>query len=475
MRQFQAPRQSLGDLDPDAAAVLIAAASDIALIVDRHGVICDYAVGKPELSDGLAGQGSWIGRPWTETVTVESRGKIEALLRDAIEVGGGRSRQVNHPAAQQDSVPVLYSAVPFGREGRVAAFGRDLQEMSMLQRRLVDAQQSLERDYSQLRHVETRYRLLFKVAPEPVFIADAETLKVLEANPAAVDRFGEGASAPGQALEQLFDPATFSRVQSLLAVVRSGGRGDAVRAGLRAGQGEAVVSAFIFRQQGGSLFLLRLSPVLSEADAVALPKVAQKMLKLVESAPDGFVVTDAAGRIVAANPAFLELCQLVSDRQVHNEPLDRWLGSPGVDLNVLLSNLRQRGTVRLFATILRSEYGVATDVEVSATSVMNSERECFGFAIRNIARRLRPDPRSPELPRSVAHLTELVGRVSLKELVREATDVIERLSIQAALTMTGDNRASAADMLGLSRQSLYVKLRRYGLADGLPDGEGEEP
>jgi DNA-binding NtrC family response regulator len=58
-----------------------------------------------------------------------------------------------------------------------------------------------------------------------------------------------------------------------------------------------------------------------------------------------------------------------------------------------------------------------------------------------------------------------VGRISLKELVRETTDIIERLSIETALEMTGDNRASAAEMLGLSRQSLYVKLRRYGLAE----------
>jgi DNA-binding NtrC family response regulator len=49
--------------------------------------------------------------------------------------------------------------------------------------------------------------------------------------------------------------------------------------------------------------------------------------------------------------------------------------------------------------------------------------------------------------------------------VREATDVIERLCIEAALKLTDDNRASAAEMLGLSRQSLYVKLRRYGLGD----------
>ena len=34
---------------------------------------------------------------------------------------------------------------------------------------------------------------------------------------------------------------------------------------------------------------------------------------------------------------------------------------------------------------------------------------------------------------------------------------------QSALTLTQNNRASAAEMLGLSRQSLYVKLRRFGM------------
>ncbi|MEL6199783.1 MAG: helix-turn-helix domain-containing protein, partial [Pseudomonadota bacterium] len=68
------------------------------------------------------------------------------------------------------------------------------------------------------------------------------------------------------------------------------------------------------------------------------------------------------------------------------------------------------------------------------------------------------------LPRSVEQMTELVGRVPLKELIRETTDILERLCIEAALRTTGGNRASAAEMLGLSRQSLYVKLRRYGLA-----------
>jgi DNA-binding NtrC family response regulator len=37
------------------------------------------------------------------------------------------------------------------------------------------------------------------------------------------------------------------------------------------------------------------------------------------------------------------------------------------------------------------------------------------------------------------------------------------MCIEAALELTHNNRASAAEMLGLSRQSLYVKLRRFGI------------
>ena len=67
----------------------------------------------------------------------------------------------------------------------------------------------------------------------------------------------------------------------------------------------------------------------------------------------------------------------------------------------------------------------------------------------------------------------MVGRVPLKDLVRDSTDMIEKLCIETALTMTNDNRASAADVLGLSRQSLYAKLRRYGLGD-MDDDESDE-
>jgi DNA-binding NtrC family response regulator len=46
------------------------------------------------------------------------------------------------------------------------------------------------------------------------------------------------------------------------------------------------------------------------------------------------------------------------------------------------------------------------------------------------------------------------------------------MCIEAALRMTGDNRASAAEMLGLSRQSFYMKLHRYGIGDLAAEGDG---
>jgi DNA-binding NtrC family response regulator len=62
-----------------------------------------------------------------------------------------------------------------------------------------------------------------------------------------------------------------------------------------------------------------------------------------------------------------------------------------------------------------------------------------------------------------ADLSQLVGRRPIKDIVGETVDTIERICIEAALELTHNNRASAAEMLGLSRQSLYVKLRRFGM------------
>jgi transcriptional regulator PpsR len=229
------------------------------------------------------------------------------------------------------------------------------------------------------------------------------------------------------------------------------------------------LSGSLFRQENSTHFLIRVTP-LKPTEASSESSMAQLLLRVIDNAPDAFVVTDLDGRVLNVNRAFLELTQLASEALVRGELLQKWLGRSGVDMNVLISNLRQRGTVRLFATTLQGAYGSTADVEISAVSVTTDGQPCLGFTIRDIGRRLTNEPlTSKDLPRSAGQMTELVGRVPLRDIVRETTDLIEDLCIQAALELTGDNRAAAAEMLGLSRQSLYVKLKRFGVSDALTE------
>jgi transcriptional regulator PpsR len=455
-------RNLLGALDGKVAAKVVAAGGDVAMIIDRGGFIRDLAVNNRDMvNDGFE---SWLDRRWADTVTSDSRQKIEEMLRDAASDTGARWREINHPTAGGASVAVRYIAVNAGDDGRVIAIGRDHRGAAELQQRLIQAQQTMERDYTRLREAESRYRLLFQLAAEAVVVVDAATRKIVEANPSA-ERFIGSVSAPliGRAFSAAFDSASRDAAVSLLAMAHGGGNLTA-QAALQCGGRAFNVSASLFRQDRASLFLVRLSA--RDTNVSQVSESTQRLMDVLERIPDAFVVTDEALRIVAENNAFLDITRLASKEQAQGQSLDNFLGRPEIDRNILVSSLRQHGSLKNFATILRNRLGEQEDVEVSAVHVADSDQPCFGFSIRSVVRSPATRPRvAGELPRSVEQLSHLVGRVTLKELVRETTDLVERLCIEAALELTGNNRASAAEVLGLSRQSLYSKLHRYGLGD----------
>lgn len=462
--RFRAPEQTIGDLKAAAAANVIAAAADIAFIIDSNGIVCDLALSDEGLA--VAPPENWLGKPWQETVTTESKPKIREMLDGAADEERPRWRQVNHPTAEGSSLPVRYAAIPLGNAGHVVAIGRDMRMMSSLQQRLIHAQQTMEQEYARLRQTETRYRLLFQMSSEPVMIVNSANLKVTEANPASAHLLERDIERiVGASFPQLFDSGSRKAIQAMFGALSSSGHADSIKV-LSADSGrEFMAGASVFRQDRATLFLVRLSPAEGAGRAVA-GKEAINLLSVVENAPEGFVVTSTDGKILTANNAFLELAQLAVPEQIRGESLDRWLGRPGVEFNALVHNLVENGTIRLFETIVRGQYGSMTDVEVSAVAVLSGETPCLGFVIRSVSGRPTglEAPQQP-MARSVENLTKLVGRVPLRDLVRESTDMIEKLCIEAALELTNDNRASAAELLGLSRQSLYAKLHRYGLLD----------
>ncbi len=472
VRLVQDPGSELAILDAPSTDALLKAAGDISLVMDAEGVVLSVTCGSPQMaSEGFQ---KWIGQPWVETVTPDSRSKIEALLQDATESKDPKGRHVNHTSSRGSDVPVLYTALALEGRQRIVAIGRDLRDVASLQQRLVDAQQAMERDYWRLRSVETRYRTLFQISAEAILVMDGESHKIVEANPAAADLFGDSAKRlVGKTLEDCVGAESAAALENLVLSVRAAGRSDEAVIKLGPERREYTVSSFYFRQANDTMYLLRIASARIEVGAGVKPKA---LLRALEYAPDAFAVTDTDGGVISMNRAFIDLAQLPAESQALGKSLDTWVGRSRVDFSVLIANLRQHGTIRLFATTLTGEHGAVAEVEISATSIPSADPPCFAFNIRNVGVRVTSEPGTTvETPRSVEQLTELVGRVPLKELVRDATDVVEKLCIEAALQLTGDNRASAAEVLGVSRQSLYVKLRRYGLGDASLESSEADP
>lgn len=503
---FQSPKDWIGDVSTDAAIRALAAAGDVAFVLDRQGVIRDVAVGARDLAaEGFA---DLRKRRWVDIVAQDSRAKVIEMLADAVGVNGRdapavktqtartakgktvaartstkpvehpappdsaahgdaeaiRWREINHQTRDGGLVPLRFCVMGDRAAGTIVAVGRDLRAAAAMQQRLLQVEQAMERDYTRLRQAENRYRMLFHAIGEAVMVVDAGSRRIVEANPASGLLLGvDHATLIGKPVSWFV--AMESQEAAAAAMMGGGqaGRSESVAITLAEGRGQARLSVTVMRHDRVNHLLVRLqsaalsAPVSSEAHGA--------FASVIEKIPDAFVVADESLIVLDANAAFLDLAQAPDSTAIVGQPLSRFLGRSGVDLSVLVQTLREHGWVRNFSTVVRTPFDTSEGVDVSAVSAPHSGRTVFGFTMRQIARNGAQGRRDLEaLPRSVEQLTDLIGRAPLKEIVRETTDIIERLCVEAALKLTGDNRASAAELLGLSRQSLYSKLHRFNIA-----------
>jgi len=454
--------QSVSALD---AAEVLAQASEVTLIVDADGVIRDAAIA----SDGLLAGGakSWTGRKWLETVTAESEPKIVSILAEAQTLNPIKAREVNHSLPQGEDKPIRYTCVRLGDTGKLVAFGRDLSRMANMQQRLMNSQLSMEREFSRLRAEEMRYRTMFQLADVPQILVEAATLKVVDINPAAQRVLGmTERKATGGKLTQLFDSDETELLHKLLrASLEENGTRD-ITLKMRGGQ-QIAIHASRFHQDRNAHLLLRLES--DSGNVIPLTYAVERhTLDLVENMPDAFVVTNDQRMILSCNSAFATLLGLSSAHAAEGELIDSWFERPGVDCNVLVANVQEHGLVRRFATVLRGPFGRTESVEISATLIDQHGAKLFGFLIRQASGpSFQKDGAENVVARTNEQITNLVGHMPLKDIVRETTGLIEHLCIETALELTKGNRVSAARMLGLSRQSLYAKLARDADGDDL--------
>jgi hypothetical protein len=140
----------LGRMDATNAAMMLSAAADVTLVVNAEGVICDRVLLSPELPEDIFI--GWPGKALIDIVTVESRPKVEQMLREAAMSTAPRWRQVNHPSRSGDDFPIRYMAMKAGRSGETVVVGRDMRSAAVMQQRLLAAEQSIQEEYTRLRH-----------------------------------------------------------------------------------------------------------------------------------------------------------------------------------------------------------------------------------------------------------------------------------------------------------------------------------
>jgi len=436
---------------------------DVTLVLTPEGVIREVTLGGAIVAE--PGTDAWIGRPWGETVSDVGGDKVKRMVEDARSKGVSAFRQLNQRFPSGAEKLMEYTTVRLG-DSRLMAVGKSLHAVAELQARLIAAQQAMERDYWKLRQVETRYRSLLHASNEALVLINAADMRVVEANPAALRALGVDTqrvqSLIGRDFLMEVSDADQEVFQALLVRVREQSKAPGMLIHLGRQRAAALVRASLMTSETGPLFLLQLAPV------VPLPagndqRAPVSISDLVARGPDGFAVVDADGRIVSANRAFLDIVQMGSEGSVVGERLSRWVGKPGADVAVLISNVRRHGVVRLFATTIHGELGTDTEVEISAVGDTDSDPEHVGLSVRDVGRRLAVPRDGDKLAAVLGALTEQIGRSSLRALVRGTVGLVERHYVESALQLTGGNRTAAAVLLGLSRQSLYSKLKRYGL------------
>lgn len=441
---------------------------DITLLLDDAGIIRKASLANDLPADGLE---SWLGRPWMDTVGDGASDKVKGMLDDARTVGVSAFRLVQQRFPNGTELPVEYSTVRLGGQAGLIAIGKNQQAVAELQSRLIATQQAREQDYWKLREVETRYRLLFDASHEAVLLIRADTLRVVESNLAAQRALSV---SPGQDIIPELNPAEADTFQAMLTRVREQGRAPGVLLHLGQDRSAWIIRASLMSSEPGPLFLLQLAPASGvPGSVVGVPGTAEPMAQpteaLLERLPDAFLVLDADGLILRANPAFLDLVQAGGEGAVLGERLSRWLQRPGADLAVLLATLARHRTVRMMATSIQNESGEEIPVEISATFNDPSQPRLIGVLLRDVSRRVSflATPADPlpgaGLRAALDAMDTQIGQTPLPRLVRETVEVLERHFIEAALERAAGNRTATAELLGLSRQSLYVKLNRYGL------------
>ncbi len=138
--------------------------------------------------------------------------------------------------------------------------------------------------------------------------------------------------------------------------------------------------------------------------------------------------------------------------------LERFKRELGLKVNHITSEAQQ----------ILSAYDWPGNVRELENIICSAMILCEGNVIsaRDLPRRIRGEVEEAPVPNAVsASQSRDNSKLPLSEMVKEATEKIETMIITTQLAEMKGNRTATAESLGISRKSLFNKMRQYGLGD----------
>jgi transcriptional regulator PpsR len=438
---------------------LVAVASDLTLVVGPdltvERVISNQQSGLAALAVG------WEGRPLQSLFAEESWSKLSQRL-DQPDVGP--PLELNHAGPVQYEFPVRYALRSWPGTDCFLMMGRDLRALAEVQQQLVLAHRAIGRDHEAQRELETRYRVLMEENSFPLLIVSESTGRIVDLNSSAARLLGAARNdllnAP---VAQEFDGRRRGELIESLARNATNESGGALDLNVRRTSQRVKLHAKMFRASRDRLLLCRIG--LSDSAQSQEGDRSAMLQNLFEKGTDAIVFLDGNGVIKAANDAFLHLTDSHSQSVVVDRAFSDFLSRGAVDMKVLLDNVKRVGHLRHYRTRLNTDYMGEVSVELSASLFQERGKQVIAIVARDsvVSDSIVWPTAAGADNEGLRNVMRLVGYSTLKEIVDETTEIIEKMCIEAALEMSGNNRAAAAELLSLSRQSLYVKLRKFGI------------
>jgi PAS domain-containing protein len=196
---------------------------DMLMVLDAQSQLMEVSVFGKDLQ--ALKPAEWAGKPLQDFISFDSQEKFKSIWDLVGKADAPVWRHLNFITPQGQDLPLQVSLLPQDKDNTVWMFCRDLSNVSQMQGRLVEAHQSMERDFLRLRHMEARYRLLFESVADPMMVVDVAQRRVMEANNAAQLLFKDlNRKLPGTDVAQLFDPSKREALDILLRQAQTTGR-----------------------------------------------------------------------------------------------------------------------------------------------------------------------------------------------------------------------------------------------------------